>query len=98
MPDNKVLIDLNFPDFQDQLFSLEQGEHRVLFKTLRKLRSLSWPSVYRDKGLNWEQIKDQPGRFTIRLSKRSRAVVRREGDHIRFISLHTDHDGAYARK
>lgn len=98
MPSCNVLLDLNFPDFQADLFRLDAGELKPVLKTLRKLRGMDWPTVYKDKGLHWEQIKDAPGRFTIRLSKRIRAVVRREGDYIRFVALHTDHDGAYGKR
>ncbi|WP_058555578.1 hypothetical protein [Thiohalocapsa sp. ML1] len=98
MAAKRVLLDLNFPAFQADLFNLDVSELKPVLKTLRKLRGLDWPTLYRDHGLNWEQIKDAPGRFTIRLSQRSRAVVRRDGDYVRFIALHTDHDSAYGKK
>jgi hypothetical protein len=94
----KVLLDLNLPAFQDDLLALEPNEIRLVLKTLRKLRTLDWAAVYRDPGLKWEQIKGAPGKFTVRLSRSSRAVVQRDGDHVRFIALHTDHDGAYGKK
>ncbi len=94
----KVLLDLNLPAFQDDLLALEINEVRALLKTLRKLRRLDWQAVYRDQGLKWEQIQGAPGRFTIRLSHSCRAIVRREGNFMRFIALHAEHDQPYGRK
>jgi len=94
----KVLLDLNLPAFQYDLLALEGEELRAVVKTLRKLRGMDWAALYRDHGLKWEAIRSVPGRFTIRLSRGSRAVVLREGDFIRFLALHTDHDGAYGKK
>lgn len=93
-----VRIDLNLPVFQDDLFALEANDLRQAMKTFRKLRSLLWDQIYQDQGLKWEQVKNAPGKFTIRLSRRCRAVVRREGDFMRFQSIHPDHDSAYGRK
>lgn len=93
----RVLLDLNFPGFQDDLLALQTSELRALLKTLRKLRGLDRSSVYQDHGLKWEQIKDAPGKFTIRLTRASRAIVQRDGDFMRFIALHTQHDDAYRR-
>ncbi len=97
MANEKLLLDLNFPPFQDDLLKLEMSNLRPVLKTFRKLRGMDWRSVYRDHGLNWEKIKDSEGDFTIRLSRQSRAVVRRDGCYLRFIALHTDHDGAYGK-
>jgi len=94
----RILLDLNLPAFQDDLLALETTQLRLVLKTLRKLRALDWATVYRDPGLKWEQVKGAPGRFTIRLSRSSRALVAREGDFMRFIALHTGHDGAYGTK
>jgi hypothetical protein len=94
----KVLLDLNLPAFQDDLLGLDGNEVRLVLKTPRKLRGLEWDTVYRDGGLKWEQIKGAPGKFTIRLSRSCRAVVQRQGDYLRFIALHADHDKAYGKK
>ncbi|MDD5388094.1 MAG: hypothetical protein PHD37_02025 [Gallionellaceae bacterium] len=94
----KVLLDLNLPEFQDDLLALDGNEVRLVLKTLRKLRGMDWPTVYRDHSLKWEEIKGAPGRHTLRLSRSCRAVARREGDYLRFIALHSDHDGAYGKK
>ena len=94
----KVLLDLNFPAFQDELFDLDAAEFKKICKTFRKLKSLAWSELFKDSGLNWEQLKSVPGKYSIRLSQSCRAVVRREGQFMRFQSLHLDHDGAYGKK
>ena len=94
----RVRLDLNFPEFQAQLFALDAGELRQVIKTFRKLTSLTWPQVYADHGLKWEELKSMKGRFTIRVSRQCRAVVMRDDDFVRFLALHFDHDGAYGQK
>jgi hypothetical protein len=96
--DAKVLLDLNFPSFQTELFSLDIAELRKIFKTFRKLHGLTWNQVFRDLGLHWEEIRSVGGKYSIRLSRSYRAVVAREGASMRFIALHLDHDGAYGKK
>jgi len=96
--DAKVLLDLNFPGFQSELFDLDASEVRKIFKTFKKLKDLTWNQVFRDRGLHWEEIKSIPGKYTIRLSQSYRAVAVREGGWIRFLALHQDHDGAYGKK
>jgi hypothetical protein len=94
----RVLLDLNFPAFQDDLLGLDANELRPILKTLRKLKTLDWEAVYRDPGIKWEQVKEAKGKFAIRLSLRSRALVRPEGDYMRFVAIHTEHDAAYGKK
>ena len=54
MPDEQtVLLDLNNPVFQEALFSLPKAEKMAALDTLRKLRAMTWPEVYCDKGLRW---------------------------------------------
>lgn len=96
--DAKVLLDLNTPGFLDDLFDLDAPEVKKVFKTLKKLRGLTWNEVFRDRGLNWEEVKSTPGKYTIRLSQSYRAVATREGGWMRFAALHQDHDGAYGKK
>jgi hypothetical protein len=96
--DDKVLLDLNYPGFQSELFELDATELKKVIKTFKKLRAISWNEVFRDHGLKWEEPKSTPGKYTIRLSQSCRAVVVREGSWIRFLALHQDHDGAYGKK
>lgn len=97
---DRVLLDLNTPEFQKQLFQLGKEDlHRVLL-TLKKLLQMTWDQVYRDAGLNWETIGSrarQPREkvYSLRVSRKFRAVVVREGNWMRFASLHPDHDSAY---
>ena len=93
-----VRLNLNFPEFQEQLFDLDAGELRQAVKTLRKISRLNWQQVYSDQGLKWEELKSAKGRFTIRVTRQCRAVVSREGEFMRFFALHFDHDSAYGRK
>ena len=91
-----MTFDLNNPDFQQDLLTLEKAELLAFFKTLKKLQQMSWEQVYKDKGLRWESIKSlQRDAYTIRVTKKCRAVVKRSGDVLRFASLHPDHDSAY---
>jgi len=61
---------------------------------------MNWNQIYRDKGLRWEKIrsvKTGKGRelYTVRLSKKHRAVVYRKNQFMILVSLHPDHDSAY---
>jgi hypothetical protein len=73
---NKVLLDLNYPAFQAELFDLDAAEAGKIFKTLKKLRAMTWNEVFRDHGLKWEEPKSVPGRYTIRLSQSYRQSSR----------------------
>jgi len=96
--DDKVLLDLNYPAFQSELFDLDAPELKKIIKTFKKLGGMSWSDVFKDHGLKWEAPKSVPGKFTIRLSQSYRAVVVRDGYWMRFQTLHQDHDGAYGKK
>ncbi|MDP9120388.1 MAG: hypothetical protein M3O15_03320 [Acidobacteriota bacterium] len=99
---NRVLLDLNNPSFQEVLFGLELAELRQVVATLRRLRGLDWAAVYNHKGFHWEAL-DHLGTpngaraYSLRLSKKIRAIAYRDGDFLRLVSLHPDHDSAYTR-
>lgn len=100
MEPRRVRLDLNDPEFQDDLFGLTKEQQAGLLGTLRKLSRMTWDQVYRDPGLRWESItsrKERPGEnlYSFRISKGFRALAFREGDWLRLISLHPDHDSAY---
>lgn len=64
--------------------------------------SLDWNGLYRHTGFRWEAIEhlNAPNGakvYALRLSQKVRAVGYREGDFLRLISLHPDHDSAYGR-
>ncbi|MHC1728218.1 MAG: hypothetical protein AB9866_19800 [Syntrophobacteraceae bacterium] len=99
MPD-KILLDLNNPVFQEDLLSLEKDSAVRILSALRKIRKLTWPDVYRDKGLRWETVQSKSGPggsrlYTIRIARGFRALVCREGQFMRFLSLNADHDSVY---
>jgi hypothetical protein len=99
---SRVLLDLNSPAFQDTLFSLELADLRQVIGSLRRLRAQNWQGVYSHTGLHWEavdhiQTPNGTKAYSIRLSQRIRAVAYREGNYLRLVSLHPDHDSAYRR-
>lgn len=96
--DARVLLDINYPAFQDELFELDAAAFKKVCKTLKKIKGLIWQDLFRDSGINWEQLNSAPGKYSVRLSQSCRAIVRREGPYMRFQSLHLDHDGAYGKK
>jgi hypothetical protein len=97
---NRVRLDLNSPEFQDVLFRLESSDLKQVVASLRRLRELDWNSLCRHGGFHWEAIehvKAPSGAkvYSLRLSQRIRALAFRDGDFLRLLSLHPDHDSAY---
>lgn len=86
-------LDLNQEEFQNQFLLLEKPEQLAFLKTMRKLKTLTWNQIYQDAGLKWEAI--SADEYSIRITQKCRAVVKRRGDEVSFISLHPDHDSAY---
>ena len=99
---SRVQLDLNSPEFQDVFFRLELGELKQVVASLARLRELDWNNLYRHKGYRWEAVahlKAPNGAkvYSLRLSEKIRAIAYRDGDYLRLVSLHTDHDSAYKR-
>jgi hypothetical protein len=97
---SRIRLDLNSPEFLDVFFSLQADELKQVVASLRRLRVLDWNSLYRHTGFRWEAIEHlkAPGGakvHSLRLSQRIRALAFREGDFLRLISLHPEHDSAY---
>src|SRR6266542_5958100 len=95
-----IRIDMNNPEFQQDFFNLEKHEQGALIKTLKKIRQMQWEQLHNDKGLNWESILSKRSAlgerlYTFRFSKKYRAVSVRQGDFLRLLTLHADHDSAY---
>ena len=93
-------IDLIFPPFQQDLFSLDKTQLTAFVKSVKKINKMDLSQVQQSSGLNLEKIKNlktSNGKtlYSIRMSKSFRAVICIEDDFIRFISLHPDHDSAY---
>ena len=97
---SKILLDLNNPVFQQDLFVLQKSEALAALKILRKVSQLTWEQLYKDQGLKWELIRSKQGKngeklYSLRITQKCRAVAVREDDYLRFLSLHSDHDSAY---
>ena len=96
----KIKLDLNDNNFQNDLLNLEKTEVFSFTKTLKKIMQLSWHELYADNGLKWEAIKGKQtfsGNkiYTFRFSQKYRATALREGETMRILALHVDHDSAY---
>lgn len=97
----RVRLDLNSPAFLEAFLRLDTAELARVAQSLSRLQRLDWAHVHGSKGLNWEAIehlKAPDGKttvYSVRLSQKVRALAYREGDFMRFISLHPDHDSAY---
>jgi len=93
-------IDLNFPDFQKDLFRLEKKELDALIKTLRTQSKMDFDQLRSSSGLNLEQIKKTKTRkgnpiYSIRITRSFKAILSIDDECLRFVSLHPDHDSAY---
>ena len=96
----RILLDLNNAFFQEDWLSLEREEGLAVLAALRKIKQLEWEQLYRDKGLRWEAIlsRNGPGGgriYSLRITQQARAVAYRDGEFLRFLSIHPDHDSAY---
>ena len=94
-------LDLNNPAFQWQMVELEKAERHALISTFRKLLSLEWDELYTHPGLNWEAVKDVEGPqgqtlYSLRVTQKMRLLGWRDGDLLRLLSIHPDHDSAYS--
>ena len=97
---SRILLDLNNSIFQQDLFVLSKSEAVATLKILRKISQLAWEQLYKDQGLKWELIRSKQGKqgeklYSLRVTQKCRAVAIREGDYLRLLSLHSDHDSAY---
>ena len=95
----KILLDMNTPQFQKRLFSLEKVEQRALLNTLSKIMKLSWEELYKDKGIRWELITSEAlegiNIYSFRFSQKCRGTAYRDGDYFVLLDLFVNHDGAY---
>jgi hypothetical protein len=99
-PGDRVRLDLNSPEFQEVFFGLESDDLKQVVASLRRLRSLSWPELYRHTGFRWEAIRHirtptGATAYSLRLGQKVRAIAYRDGAYLRLVSLHPDHDSAY---
>ncbi len=96
----RVRLDLNDPLFLAGWFALPPNESSRVLDMLRKIAQLSWEQLYADRGIRWEAVKSRVGPHgnrinSLRVTKAIRAVGYRDGDTLRLLSLHPDHDSAY---
>jgi hypothetical protein len=96
----EIQLDLNNTVFQEGLFSLEREEALAVLASLRKIRAMSWDQLHQNRGLQWEAIRSRTGPagqriYSLRVTKRIRAVAYWDGAFLRLLSLHSDHDSAY---
>ncbi|OGP49045.1 MAG: hypothetical protein A2Y79_01500 [Deltaproteobacteria bacterium RBG_13_43_22] len=95
-----VQLDLNNPVFQRQLLDLPKKDQGNILGTLSKLTKMNWDQIYMDRGLKWEVILSRTGPqrdrlYSFRIGEGFRGVAYRQGDWLRILSLHPDHDSAY---
>jgi hypothetical protein len=98
----RILLDLNTVSFQQDWFAMQWEDVQAVFETLRKIRSLDWNQLYSDRGLRWELIESRTGPedrrlYSLRITRKCRAVAYRDGHVLRMVSLHPDHDSAYKK-
>ena len=97
---SRIRLDLNSPEFQDVLFALDAVDLKHVIASLRRLREMDWNTLYRHTGFKWEAIDHlkapNGGKvYSLRITQKVRAVGFRDGDFLRLVSLHPDHDSAY---
>ena len=99
-----VLLDLNNPTFQKNLFGLQKPERLAALDTLKKILQLNWAQVYRDNGLKWEKVVSvRPPQgidavYSLRITQSRRATAYRDGPYMRLLTLAPDHDSTYGKK
>ena len=100
-PAARVRLDLSSPEFLEVFLRLESSDLVQVAAALDRIQKLDWSNVYASKGLHWEAIdhlKAPDGKskvYSVRLSQRIRALAFRDGEFMRFVSLHPDHESAY---
>lgn len=96
----RIRLDLNSPQFQETFLKLEVSELKQVVAALRRLRELDWQVFYAHPGFRWEAIDHIPTpngskAHSLRLSQKIRAIAYRDGEYLRIVSLHPDHDSVY---
>jgi hypothetical protein len=89
---------LHQPEAANRL-ALQKNEAWVALKTLRLLQTMDWQQLVLSKGPRRELIQSRQSPqgqrlFSLRVSRSCRAVAWRDGDWLRLLSLHPDHDSA----
>lgn len=97
---SRVRLDLNSPEFLNVFLQFEAADLKQVVASLRRLQGMDWHSLYRHTGFRWEAVEhlSAPNNakvYSLRLGQRTRALAFRDGEFLRFVSLHPDHDSAY---
>lgn len=97
---NRIRLDVASEEFIHDWLDLEAGEANAVWRTLRKIRQLTWNQLYVDKGIHWERIHSRTSRsgeaiYSLRVTRRMRALAVRRDESLVLLSLHADHDSAY---
>jgi len=95
-----IRLDLNNQVFQTEWFSLGKDDRNAVLHSCIKLAALDWENLYRDRDFRWElihsrRVPDGSKLYSIRITKKMRAVARRGGEFLELLTLHPDHDSAY---
>lgn len=98
----RILLDLNNPVFQERWFRLEREDALGVYSSLGKIRQMEWNQLSQDRGFRWEAVKSRssdpgPRVYSFRITRSVRALAYREGDLLRLLSVHPDHDSAYMK-
>jgi hypothetical protein len=99
---SRIKLDLNSPEFQNVFLRLGAVELKQVVASLRRLREPDWLTLYQHTGFQWEHIAHLTGPggakvWSLRLSQKIRAIGYHDGEYLRLVSLHPDHDSAYDR-
>lgn len=100
-----VQVDLEFSRIQNELAELTLDQLTEIRACVEKIQKMTWAQILatssktQKRGLNWEVLDQKTSSgcviASIRITEKFRARVTRDGVHMRFISLHPDHDSTY---
>lgn len=98
----RVVLDLNNEVFQEKFFALDPADVIAVLTTFKRIRRMDWQDFYRDHGLRWEAVRSRSPEegarvCSFRVTRWVRALAYREGNILRLISIHPDHDSAYMK-
>ncbi len=95
-----IELDLESPEFTKEFEKLSLTQQTKLGEKLARIQSLSWQGFQQTQGYKWEKVRNRESpsggpMYSFRLSKKHRALAYRDGNLLRVLSLHLDHDSAY---
>jgi hypothetical protein len=90
--------DLNNPDFQENLLTLQKTARHAALDTFKKLRQMTWNQIYRDSSLKWNKIVSVnlptgiDAIYSLRITQARSATDYRDGEFIRVLTIASDHN------